>query len=132
MALSEVEHAAAIRTLLDAALVGATQSWHAYDYDDVPDDLPSNYAVVTVTRRYADDFRFNYARVLVGYRLTTLAVGLTVDSTRWVRDRIAVALNDKPLTLNDQPTTPVRFETENPIEWDDGRYSGATSWTYAL
>lgn len=132
MSLTEVEHAAAIRAYLDTALVGATVSWHAYDYDDVPDQLPANYAVISVTRRYADDFRFSYGRRLVGYRLSTLAVGITIDSTRWVRDRMTTALADRPLTLNGQPTTPVRFESENPIEWDDGRYSGSTFWTYAL
>ena len=132
MPLSEVDHAAAIRAYLDTALAGATQQWHAYDYDDVPDILPTIYAVISVTRRFADDFRFSYARNLVGYRLTTLAVGTTVDSTRWVRDRISAALTDTPLDLNGQPTTPVRFELENPIAWDDGRYSGMTTWIYAL
>lgn len=119
-------------TAIRAALEDALGKWSAYDYDDVPTDLPGMYALVTVTRRSGDDFRFSYGRQLVGYRLTTLAVGRTVDEARWVRARVSDTLSDRAVTIGDVPTTPLRFEVENPIEFDDNRYSGMTTWTYAL
>lgn len=125
---TEVAHAAAVIALLDDAL----GVWSAYDYDDVPLTLPNLYAVLTVTRRFGDDFRFSYGRLLTGYRLTTTAVGRTVDEARWVRDRIAATLSDQPLTIGGATSTPARFEVETAIGFDDNRYSGTTTWTYAL
>lgn len=132
MAADESTQAVAIRSALDAALAGSSVQWHAYDFDDVPPDLPSNYAVISVTRRFGDDFRFSYGRQLVGYRLTTTEVGQTVDQARWVRARIAGALSDQPITVDGAVTTPFRFESQTAIDTDDGMWSGVTSWTYAL
>lgn len=122
----------AVRSVIDGGLVGSTTSWHAFDYDDVPDPLPANYVLVTLTRRFGDDFRFSFGRQLVGYRLTTLAVGQTVDQARWVRQRVSATLADTSFTLAGQATTYFRFEVEDPIVYDDGRYSGMTTWTFAL
>lgn len=126
--MGEVAHAAAIRDALDAPL----GKWSAYDYDDVPDVLPGLYALVTVSKRFGAPIYMCGGKAQHGYRLTTLAVGRTIDEARWVRDRIADALEDKPLTIDGDTTTRVRLESEQPIEPDDGRYSGLTSWTYAL
>lgn len=129
---SESAQVADIRAAIDAQLAGVSQQWHAYDYDDVPGELPANYVLVTLTRRFGDDLRFSAGRQLVGYRLTTLVVGQTVDQTRWVRERVYRGLSDQSLTLDGTPTTFVRFESESAIAYDDGRYSGQTIWTYAL
>lgn len=125
---TEVEHAAAWRAALETPL----GKWSAYDYDDVPAALPNLYALVTVSRRFGDDLRLSGGRRLVGYRATTLAVGRTVDEARWVRDRIEEAVADQRITVDGVETTLIRFESENPPEPDDGRYSGVTTWTYAL
>lgn len=126
--VSEVEHAAAVRGALEDAL----GKWSAYDYDDVPDDLPNMYALVSLSKRFGAPVYMCGGKAMTGYRLTTLAVGRTVDEARWVRDRVAGAVEDRTLDLAGRTSTAVRLESEQPIEPDDGRYSGLTSWTYAL
>lgn len=117
-------HAAAWRTALETPL-GACS---AYDYDDVPAVLPNVYVLVTVSRRFGGVARNSGRRPLQGWRLTTLAVGKTVDEARWAREKVFTALNEtRNATLG---TTLVEFETETPIERDGDRYSGLTSWTY--
>lgn len=124
----EVEHAEFWRDALDLSL----GKWAAYDYDDVPDPAPNLYALLTVSKRFGNDFRVSGGRARQGYRLTTLAVGRTVDEARWVRDRVAEAIADRTFTLDGKQTTFVRLETEESIEFDDGRYSGLTAWVYAV
>jgi hypothetical protein len=126
--LTETAHVAAIRDTLTDAL----GQWSAYDYDDVPDKLPALYALVTVTKRAGAPVYMCGGKATTGYRLTTLAVGRTVDEARWVRDIIAATIEDQALDVAGTPSTRVRLESEQPIEPDDGRYSGLTTWTYAL
>ena len=126
--MGEVEHAAAIRAALETPL----GVWSAYDYDDVPAVLPHLYVLVTVSRRFGGQPRMCGGRSLRGWRLTTLAVGRTTDEARFIRDATAGALADKTVTVGGVVSTPIRFETEQPVAPDDGRQSGLTAWTYAL
>lgn len=126
--LTESEHVAAIRDALEDAL----GKWSAYDYDDVPEKLPAMYALVTVSKRVGAPVYMCGGKATSGYRLTTLAVGRSVDEARWVRDIIAATFEDRIVNLAGYSSTRVRLESEQPIEPDDGRYSGLTSWTYAL
>jgi hypothetical protein len=100
----------------------------------VPDKLPGLYALVTVTKRAGAPVYMCGGKAMTGYRLTTLAVGRTVDEARWVRDiRSRPPSRTSSINVAGYTTsTRVRLETEQPIEPDDGRYSGLTSWTYAL
>jgi hypothetical protein len=123
--VSERAHSTAIRALLEAPL----GNWSAFDYDDVPSDLPDIYVEITVTRRYGGDPRACGKRPLLGWRLTTRAVGGSVDEARWAREKVDGVLREKRIPA--LASTLVEFETENPIEPDDGRYSGLTTWTYA-
>lgn len=125
---TETEQSAAIRAALEVPL----GKWSAYDYDDVPTTLPNLYALTTVSKRAGAPIYFSGGKAVHGYRLTTLAVGRTIEEARWVRDHIAGAIEDRAFTIGGRVTTRVRLETEQPIEPDDGRYSGLTSWTYAL
>lgn len=123
--MSEIDQAREIREYLEAPL----GSWSAYDYDDVPATLPPIYAQVSVSRRYGGDPRACGRRPLVGWRLTTLAVGRSVDEARQARDWIYGALNEQRITSLD--TSLIHLESETPIEPDDGRYSGVTHWIYS-
>lgn len=123
----EYEHARDIRAVLDQAL----GQWSAFDVDDVPEELPPIYAEISVTQRYGAPVRMSGARPVKGWRLVTRVVGTTVDEARKARDAIAGAVEDKRLLIAGTWTSPVRFETEDVIGDDDGRYSGATTWTYA-
>ena len=126
--MGEVEHAAAIRAALEVPL----GVWSAYDYDDVPDVLPNLYVLITVSRRFGGQPRMCGGRTVHGWRLTTLAVGRTTDEARFIRDATSVALADRTVTVGGVVSTPIRFETEQPIAPDGGRQSGLTAWTYAL
>jgi hypothetical protein len=44
--------------------------------------------------------------------------------------KVAVALNEKALTIGGDVTTPVQFESDQAPEWDDGRYSALALYTY--
>lgn len=122
----EVEHAAHWRTVLDVAL----GKWSAYDYDDVPDPLPNLYGLITLSQRAGETSRASGQRLQVGYRLTLLAVGRSIDEARWVRDQAHDALTDRGFIVAGRPTSLLRVETEVPIEPDEGRFSGFTAWTY--
>ena len=131
---TEVEQAAAIRALLAAPLgtPASDPGRGVFDYDDAPATLPKLYARVTVSKRAGAPVYMSGGKAMRGYRLTTLAVGTTVDEARWVRDKIAATIEDRPVVIAGRETTRLRMETEQPIEPDDGRYSGLTTWTYAL
>lgn len=123
----ERAHAEALKARLDPAL----GQWAAYDYDEVPDALPNIFAALTVAQRVGSPVRMCGGRPLYGWRITTRVVGRTVDEARWAREKIAAEIQDRKLTIDGVESTPVRFETEDQIEPDDGRYSGLTTWTYA-
>lgn len=127
--MSEVAQAAAVRAALEAPL-GA---WSAYDYDDLPATLPNLYALVTVSRRFGVLARFCAGQPQArGWRLTTMGVGRTVDEARWVLDRVAEGIEGQALTVDGRTSTRVRFESQQPVEEDEGRYSGTITWTYVL
>lgn len=120
----ERSHASAWRTALDSQL----GDWSAYDYDDVPETLPSIYVLITVERRYGGDPRLCGRKALKGWRMTTRAVGRTVDEARWARERVA-ALEYSRVAISG--ASPLEFEDETTIEADADRFSGLTTWTYS-
>lgn len=126
----EREHAEEWRDVIEALLgdpvTDATRG--AFDYDDVPSPLPDLYALVTVTRRFGGDARSHGGKPMVGWRLTVLSVGRTVDEARWVREKVDTLDETRNATL---ATTLLVFEDNTTIEADGDRYSGLTSFTYA-
>lgn len=122
---TEEQHAAAVIAALNA--VGA----HAYDYDDLPATRPDFYTEVTVSQRFGGERRHSGERDGELYRITARSVAKTVTNARLLRTK-AKALIDTPLTVASATTTPVEFETADPIGPDDGWYSGLLSLTYAL
>ena len=130
----ERAHAAAFIARLNAALgaPAADPTRGAFDYDDVPDVLPKIYATVTVSQRGGAPIRMCGGQPMYGWRATTRVVGRTVDEARAAREWIEAEIRNKPLVVDGRESTDVRFETEDVIEPDDGRYSGLTTWTYAL
>ena len=57
---------------------------------------------------------------------------MSTNEARAAREWIEAEIRNKSLTVDGRESTDVRFETEDVIEPDDGRYSGLTTWTYAL
>ena len=134
--VDERPHSTAIRAAVTAAMSprpdGDTSGAYDVDDDEVNgDDLPPIYVTVHLTQRYVGRPSMGGATRGTGWRITTRVVGRTLDEARWARKRVHQALRDRHLVVAGVPTGRVRFETEDPIDLDDGRYSGATTWTYA-
>lgn len=102
-----------------------------YDYDELPKPLPDNFTTVTVSRRYGGVQRYSGDRDGRLYRAAIRQVGKTVSNARNLRTKSA-GLEGVALTVGSAVTTPLEFETADPIGPDDGWFSGLETWTFAL
>lgn len=139
-ALDTRAHSTAIKAAIEARLGGS----HAYDYDDVPGssqagspdlrsaDLPDIYAAVSVERRYMPARRITAQAGRSGWRVAVRTVGRTVDEARWAQKRVAEALDEAQLTIDGLTTTAFQHESWTDADYDDGRYSGLTVYTYGI
>lgn len=121
--------AAAVLTALNTQLPG---SLVAYDIDDLPAVRPADYIEVTVSRRFGGEQRNSGHKTTSGYRVTTRAVGETVTNARTLHGHARTALEFKMLTVSGEHTSPIQFESEEPVGPDDGAFSGLLSWTYTI
>ncbi|GAB3776771.1 hypothetical protein FB382_004394 [Nocardioides ginsengisegetis] len=95
--------------------------------------LPKFYTEVTVTRRFnGDGARSGGGSGVRLVRITTRAVAETEANAREMRRRTSDGLEGSSLSVVGFDSTPVEFETEDPIAPDDGWFSGLTTWTYAV
>lgn len=106
----------------------------AYESDDLKamTDLPPNYNEVTVERRYGGQSRATGTTTRRGWRITARAVGITISNAREMRKRAATQLEGARVTVDGKTSTPIQFESADPIGEDDGRWSGLTTYTYAI
>lgn len=118
---------AAINTQLAAYGDGTS---HAYDLDDAR-GVTAEHVQVTLAQRYVDAERAG-RQSGAAYRLTTRPVADTVSNGREIDRLTAVALSGANVTAAGVISTPIRRESSDPIGEDDGRYSGLTTWTFAL
>jgi hypothetical protein len=127
---AEELHAAAVVAKLNAALPAQVR---AYDFDELPATRPANYIEVTVSRRFGGEQRSVASSTRGGWRVTTRSVSsVSVSNARKNAETVRAALESARLTVSSKKSTPVQFETADPIEPDDGWWSGLTAWTYAL
>lgn len=127
--VDERSHAVAIREAITAHL----GPWEAFDIDDLPKNLPTIYVETHLSRRTGAPLRATSTTERTGWRLLTRVVAKTVDEARWARMRVSEAIEQQRLAITDVgSTTRIQVEAEEPIALDDKRYSGATTWTYAL
>ncbi len=123
-------HATAVLAVLNAAL---PDSVVAYDVDDLPTPRPSRYVEVSVTRRAGGNLRSVGSTSIAGWRITTRPVDqFSVTNARKAATTVRGAIEFARLTVSGKKSTPVQFETSDPIEADEGWVSGLTAWTYAL
>jgi hypothetical protein len=128
-----VSHAEAAVAALNAHLSALTIPREAFDVDDVPTTLPDAYVEVSVSRRFIDGSpRGDGSKTGTGWRLLTRAVARSTSDARRLHDLCAEALEFQTLTVDGHLTTPLEFETADPIEDDEGWFSGAWVWTYLL
>jgi hypothetical protein len=112
-----------------AALGGSAQQ--AYAIGRVPATKPSSYNEVTVMRRFGGVTRGDADPGAKLYRVFVRSVGQLVDNAQAQRTR-AAALENQVVTVAGETTTPLAFETAEPIGLDDGWYSGSLQLIYAL
>lgn len=121
---SEEQHAEAVKAALTAL------SAVPKDYDELdPAALPAYYNEVTVERRFGGTLRGSNESPTEAYRITARSVAKTVSNAREMRRR-AMQLEGTVLTIDGAETTPVEFESADPIGPDDGWYSGLLTLTY--
>lgn len=106
----------------------------AYDLDAIKEaaNRPAYYTEVTVTARYGAEPRNTGSTGRRGWRITTRVVGDYASNAQEIRKRVDTGLRYVRLTVDGATTTPIQFESEDPIGEDDGWFSGLTTWTYAI
>ena len=129
--MSESSHTAAVTTALSTG--GAVP----HDLDKVPGStgnpgtLPPYYTEVSVMRRFGGNPRVTTQSGVQGYRITTRAVANSAANARNMRSKQHAALEETVLVVDGEATTPIKFDSAEPIAEDEGMYSGLTTWTYA-
>ena len=118
---------------LTAALLSALGGAEAKNYEigKVPATKPAWYNEVVVIRRYGGTYRGDADPNAKLYRAFIRSVGQAVANATEMRRR-ALLLENTSLIVGDEKTTPLQFETEEPIGLDDGWYSGSLQLIFAL
>lgn len=127
------QHAAAVIAALNVQLAAAGAT--AYDIDALRKmtATPKNYVEVTVSRRFGSEPRSVARYSATGWRVTTRWVSATsIANARNLEARGHAALEGAVLAVDGRTSTPVQFETAEPIADDEGWWSGLTAWTYVL
>lgn len=127
---TEQQHFDAVRAVLDAA--GA----RPYDYDESP--IEADYTRMTVTDRYGGVPHMSGQIGVRLARITVLAVGSKASNVREIRRRADAALREQSIAVGSHKTTPIQFETAEPVSPDGGElstgswYSAASTYTYEV
>lgn len=128
--MSDEAHASAVVAAINAELPATRR---AYEVDDLPSPRPAEYVEVTVSRRAGADPRFVGRTGRTGWRVTTRPVSSTsAKNVRLMQADCAAALDGANLSIGGEFSTPVQFETADPVVPDDNWFSALTAWTYAL
>ena len=90
---------------------------------------PPHYNEVTVEDRFGGELRNSVWRGTNGWRITTRAVSETEDGAYQMRAKARAALEYTLLAVGADGSTPVMFESADPIAEDEGHWSGLTTWT---
>ena len=107
-----------------------------HDYDETVTD--DGYTLVSVSDRFGGTPRMSGDIGIRLARVTLLAVGITADNVREIRQRFDSALREKRLTIAGRETTPIQFETSEPVGPDGdifttGQwYSARSQYTYEI
>lgn len=122
---TEKEHSTAVIAFLTTAAAAP------YSLGTAAASLPDFYTEVGVVRRFGGEQRLSGVRDGELYRITARQVARLYPNAQNLRAKSA-ALEGAVLTIGALTTTPIEFESADPIAEDDGWYSGLQTWTYAL
>lgn len=122
-------NATALLTVLTTALAPRK----VYELHQVPSTRPPNYVELSLSRRFGGEFKQSGDVGTTGYRVTLRAVAqVSVMAAREDLEKCRAALEFTSLAVGGSTTTPIQFETEDPVAADDGWFSGLMSFTYVI
>lgn len=128
--MSDAAHLAAVLTAINASLSGSRT---AYAVDDVPTPRPAEYVEVVVARRAGETPRFVGRTGRTGWRVVTRPCSsVSMANVSRMQAEVADALDGTNLLVGSEYSTPVVFETADPVTADENWLSAPTAWTYAL
>lgn len=120
-------------TALLATLTTALAPQKVYELHQVPTTRPPNYVEFALSRRFGGEFKQSGDVGTTGYRITLRAVAQSsVTAAREDLEKCRAALENTSLTVGADATTPIQFETEDPVAADNGWFSGLMSFTYVI
>jgi hypothetical protein len=109
-----------------------------YEYGQVPGfdrnegPQPDLFALLSIERIYNPTLRLTAQAGATGWRVAVRCLGTTVNESRWVAWRVAVALNEQRLTVAGRPTTRLQMEpSDDSPTRDDGRYVADVLYRFA-
>lgn len=133
LVVAEQTHATAVLAVLNAVLPTGAK---AYDTDALAamPSLPAKYVEVVLTRRPFGGVERNAGGTTAGsWRVLTREVATnSISDARNLRRLVHLALERQRLAIGGKRTTPITFETAEPIGEDEGAWSGYETWTYSL
>lgn len=118
------------------ALLTTTAGDDVYDYGEVPGadgnqgKLPTAFVVFSMARRYVPASGGRTS--VTGWRISCRFVGTTVPNARLVGTWITAALNEATVTVGGATSTPITHESTTAVAKDEDRFSGVSTWTYAI
>jgi len=139
--LDERPHFAAAVTAL--AATNAQLGADTFDFGEVPGTLgpngtknpgttPNRYVLLQVERTFYQSNKSTRHSTRSLWRLSVRFVGATSDEAKWAGARVAEAFESARLTVAGRTSTPLQHDVSDPVAEDDGKFSGFTSYTYAL
>lgn len=123
------QHAVAVLAVINAPLPAAIR---AYETDHIPDPLPDQYVEVILTRVFGGEPMLDGSIASSGWLIFTRFVAKSITNAGRLQDRVGGELEGRILTIAGRASTPVTFETEEPIAPDNGWYSGSAQWAYTI
>lgn len=124
--------------LKTALLPELPMSVDVYDYSTVPGTNgnsgkpPKSFVIVAVERRYNPNIRASAQAGSTGWRVSVRCVGSSVSNVALMLSTVALALNEQRIAIDTTYTTPIQFESDETPQFDSGKYSGLSMWTYAV
>lgn len=126
---TESEIMAAVLAAANAALPASVR---AYEPSKVPGVRPKEFVTVTIVRRAGGSAR-SARHATTGWAVYFLGASLTSEANARNSLRLAgAALENKTLTVGSESSTVVRFDNARPVSPDDGWFTGASTYTFAI
>lgn len=141
MSLDERPHFAAAKARI--AAVHAELGAKVFRFGDVPGALrpdgsrnpgetPATYVALQVERMYLPTNKNARHSTVSGWRVSARLVGTDSDEAGWVGDKVTKAFENARLTIAGARSTPLQHDVSDPVDRDDGMFSGFVAYTYTI